>query len=529
MTTRRGLSAIAAVFFVTWVPASPLPAEVDCTVPGRNTPAVPVPECVDFEGSAASCGAPGSIRLWPVGFQPASPIPPNRDTTDRVAGKGIPGWATGHELFSSLDVVTVGGVSRRLYVAYNAGLQAWNIDPQADPDYPANPPRMDKADGWEGEFLQWPVPSEVLSYIEDISALNVSATIDVVAVAGKKPAGLTLWEFDTSTESLRQLYQDVDINARQVRLIRLNGGAIYAVVGSEGGVAVYDVTAARALVSPCLDDQGSVCPGILRGYVTQQARQYIGAIHVAGNDRVYVSSSNGTAFQTAPVELWELANPAIPSAASLCLSSFSNVAGSELFLYNGHHYLAFIIEETGFDNEELRVLLIDDCISDCVQVGGCFVQDAVNPVSLDPAPGDGADYSTARDLLTYSEFAGRPYLYYGVATGGLQGPDFDQLFDLRHLRPPTPSPLTCLPEVTATGGSYTDPCNGSKIRYWSHYYSRNAHGLNEMVPRIGQLSSGGYFYRAAATILDVHALDPDLIFVDGFECGEVGAWSLAVP
>ncbi|NIS34889.1 MAG: hypothetical protein GWN79_21345, partial [Actinobacteria bacterium] len=81
-----------------------------------------------------------------------------------------------------------------------------------------------------------------------------------------------------------------------------------------------------------------------------------------------------------------------------------------------------------------------------------------------------------------------------------------------------------LPEVTASGGSYTDPCNSATIRYWSHYYPRNFHGLNTMVPRIGKLSSEGYFYRAANSILDVHFFDLGLLFADGFESGDSDRW-----
>jgi len=150
------------------------------------------------------------------------------------------------------------------------------------------------------------------------------------------------------------------------------------------------------------------------------------------------------------------------------------------------------------------------------------LKEAVLPIAL-------TGYPTTHDFLTYSSFKGAPYLYYGFATADIEGSDREQLFELGALQVPSPDPLPGLPEVTAGGDSYSDPCNGSTIRYWSHYYSGNTHGLNNMVPRIGKLSSGGYFYRAAIAILDVHLVPPPpRIFSDGFETGDVTAWSQAV-
>lgn len=510
---RLGQAHLIVAAFVAAFVAAPSAAQVDCDPAGRNTPADPVPECVDSDGFAVSCGTPGRVRLWPPNdFRPASgfprELPRHRDSTDRVAGKSVPGEGSGHELYSSVDIVTISGISRRLYVSYNAGIQVWDIE-----NHPAfNGAPLDQVDGWpdqqgNSEWLKWPEPSEVLNYLEDVNAVNVSSTVDVVGAAGIKPAGVSFWKYNTSTKNFRQLYQDEGISARQVRLIKLNGGTIYAIVGSDQGLAVYNVTAALALdPAKCLDNQGTnpTCPGVFRGYVTQQSSRYVDALHIPANDRIYVSASNGLFSY---LQIWEIANPQSPATSIERFSELLHTAGSALFQYNGHFYVAAINEGTGLNKERLRVLLVDTCIqgSNCSFATGT-VKDAVTAISLDPAPGEGSDYSTANDFLTHSEFDGTPYLYYGLATGNLEGPDFDQLFDLSNLQPPNPLPLPGLPEITAGGGSYTDPCNGSKIRYWSHYYSSNAQGLNNMVPRVGKFSAGGYFYRAAATILDVHLL-----------------------
>jgi hypothetical protein len=70
------------------------------------------------------------------------------------------------------------------------------------------------------------------------------------------------------------------------------------------------------------------------------------------------------------------------------------------------------------------------------------------------------------------------------------------------------------------------------LDYWSWYYSRSPTGFSLVMPRMGRFA-GPYFYRAAWTLFDVHELvvpppDPTL-FADGFESGDLGAWSAAEP
>lgn len=475
----------------------PLHAQVNCQLPGRNSPAVPVPECVDATGGAVTCNTPNAIRLWPNDFRPAGPIPLIRDSTDRIAGKTIPGMKSGHELFSTVDVVTVAGVSRRLYVAYNAGIQAWDILAN-----PANPGRLDARDGWEGHFLSFPEPSEVLTFVLDIAALNVGAH-DLVMVSGNDGVGPSLWELNTSTNQFRAMYQDPATDSKEVRLIQRNDGIVYGFAASvSDGLAVYNVSAARNLSPPCLDSQGSNCPTVYRGRVTNGATSperpnFVDAIHVPTSNKVFLTVSGGLFTE---LQIWELGNPQFPGTAKLRFSGFDHSAGSAIFKYDGHYYLAFITEELGLNNERLRTFMIDGCINGntCTQADGSM-QEAVLPIEV--APG----FASAKDFLTYSQFDGDPYLYYSPGTGNLSGPNIEALFDASALRPPNGSPLTILPEITLQGGgSYTDPCNGSQIRYWSHHYHANTRGLNNMTPRHGKFSAAGYFYRAAASILDVH-------------------------
>ena len=86
---RRDSAIVCGSLLLMILPAT-LGAQVDCGVPGNNTPAVPVPQCVTAQGLAVACTSPGAVELWPPDFRPASGIPPNRDSTAWFEGIGIP-------------------------------------------------------------------------------------------------------------------------------------------------------------------------------------------------------------------------------------------------------------------------------------------------------------------------------------------------------------------------------------------------------------------------------------------------------
>ncbi len=494
-----------------------LDAQVDCGTAGDRSPAVPVPQCVTVEGLAVACSSPGAIRLWPEDLRPASGIPANRDSTDRVGGIGVPGAVRGWELYKSVDIVTAEGASR-LYSAYNAGIQVWDIATD-----PANPGLLDFRDGWPipdgfGHFLSFPPVSEQLAFIEDIAGLNLDAQTDLVAASGKIPVGPSIWHYDIAATAFTQKYQDVGTAARQVRLAQVANGTVYLFVATDDGVVVYNATAAGNLLEPCLDDAGSSCPAVYRGLLPGiLLGRYIDVVRNPANDRVYVVTTDGNFM---PLEIWELADPNFPEGAVRRFEALSllDARGPALFVYDGHFYLA--LEH----DHQLKIFLVDDCVDG----GGCSLGAGSVEAAIDPLPL--RDNPANTEFLTYSEGAGgTPFLYYGVSVGNLQGPDVDQLFDLSALEPPGAGPLPQLTELTAGGGSYDDPCNGEAVRYWSHYYPRNAHGLRSIVPRIGKMSPENYFYRAANSILDVHLYDGSAtplpgIFSDGFESGDTSRW-----
>lgn len=498
----------------------------DCSRPGRNTPAFPAPECVTATGAAIQCSTPGAVRLWPSDIRPARPgvqLPPRRDSTDRVVGNTVPSRRFGHEVYSS--VAAVDTMPRRLYAAYSGGLQAWSIEGSADPRLPADaadPRELGWADGWAGEWAEWPAPSERLHFLEDVAALRQGSR-DVIATAGEVPVMASIWTADVVTGRLTQRYQDRGTGRAFEARLGLAGGRAYALVAGASGVTVYDATAAALLTRPCVETGGETapgevpaCPGVYQGVAVEGPRQYLDVATVG--DSLWVATSHGFGQSTA-LEVWELAG----RAPRPVLALGSGREGAPAFLWAGERlHLAWISEAAGPDREALRLADVDDC-----RRGPCTVDlDTVPSWSLDP-PGPEQDYATRRDPLR----ASGGYLWRGVATGGLRGPRQvgAWLWRVGHVAgTPTLTP------VGVDGGTYADPCNRSQGSYWSRPFSRNAWGLNEYAPKIAVVAGDPpHLYVAAGSVLEVHALvspalpppsRPPLIFADGFESGGLGRW-----
>ena len=77
-------------------------------------------------------------------------MPPERDSTQWTSTT-IPGAFWGHELFHGLEIL-----GTKLYVAYNAGFQIWDIAGSNAED----PHRDINKDGWRGDFLDFPATGE---------------------------------------------------------------------------------------------------------------------------------------------------------------------------------------------------------------------------------------------------------------------------------------------------------------------------------------------------------------------------------
>ncbi len=479
MSRHPVLSRVPILFLILGLSAGPAALFAQC---GDNEPATPVPECrAAAGGDEVSCTQPGAARLWPDGFQPGRPgqqLPAVRDST-QWRSFTIPGFSSGHELFHSLDIV-----GDRLVVVYNAGLQVWNLGG----GNAENPQRLEIADGWLGNFFQFPSAGENDFFVYDVAAIDPSGGNQdlLIAVAGEDGVGTSIWRYTRSPSDLDELYQDLGTGVRQVRVVEF-GGRVYAFAAARptDGVYVYDMTAAANLSSGCLDDRGTVCPGVFLGRLGDTTWASFLDVEVA-NDKVYVAVGRNAGRDT---EIWELADPSDPGSAVRRFEGLTSVQGIALFEWGGEHYLAVVERVVPPSGWDVRIYRASNCLTGS---GSCTVQSI--PWSYRPAQ-VGVDR-----FLTFSTSNGTPYLYYGVQSNALEGAAIEGLFDLTHL-----GGSNNLPEITESGDDYTDECTGNTVDYWGDYYENNGHGLRNVRPRVGKFR-GDFFYRAAFGILDVHKL-----------------------
>lgn len=420
---------------------------------GPRSPAFPVEE-TQFTSE-------GVVRLWPGGFRPGRPgeqLPPDRDSTDRIGGLTVPGARSGHELFKGVDIV-----GDHLLVAYNAGLQVWDIG--TDPERPR---RLRIKDGWMGDFFWFPPVSEQLNFIEDVAGVELPDGRLLIALAGKAPVGPSVWVFGGG--QLTQVYQDRGTVARSVRLEAV-GGRWYLIASSDkAGEAPRAYDASRMLeLGSCSDQAGSPC-GVLRGWIPSPHEVSFIDTRTRGG-KLYVASS-GLFW---PLEMWEVANPEAPGIAFQSLSLGTGYEGVAFFEVGGISYLA------AARGDLLSVWEIESCFGEA-----CSPRLVVSEVLR---PG-------IFRSVSFSESEGAPFLHVGVEapTGGSQ---LEYLFDVSGVAEGV------IAEVTAGGETYTDPCSGGQVGYWSAYYPANENGLREFRPRMGKFG-GRYFYRAGETVLDVH-------------------------
>lgn len=472
---------VACLVLVPWEATS---AQVVC---GDESPAYPVTE--EREG----------LRLWPDGFEPARPnqaLPPDRDSTQFV-GYPYPSAATGLELFQALDIV-----GDRLIVLYNTGIQVWDIGGV----YAADPRRLAFRDGVLGQWLAHPGEGHEDGSLVDMAAIADPADPNRILIVTSGEAGsvgMAVFRYDRAQNRLSPIYQDLTRDGADVELV-VYGGRVYALVSSATGAFVFDVSATNEIDTPCLDDEFATnCPaGIQLGKIgSGLVSRYIGAIVKDGALFVALSAGSISPSQPPP-QIWQLDATQPGTAARRFLGSVRD-SHSPLLIRRGSRYFLAVVEA-----KRLRIYEVGDCLD----ASGC--------TSL-PAPSyDAALRSNtwSRNHLSYSESDGKPFLYYGVSTGNLSGSAVERLLDLSNL-----GGSNLLPEITASGQTYVDPCNGSSpIGFWAAHYSQNHLGLRNFVPTMGRFR-GRYFYRTATAVLDVHVRTE--VFSDGFESGDLSAWN----
>jgi hypothetical protein len=446
---------------------------------GDNDPATPVPECRNQNhGQQVPCSDPNAVRLWPAGLRPGLPgqtLPPERDSTQWTSTT-IPGAFSGHELFHGLDIL-----GNKLYVAYNAGFQIWDI---ASGPHAEQPSRELTKDGWRGDFLDFPSFGENDFYVDDIDAVTAGGK-NLIALSGRVTVGLSVWEHTIAPLGLVQKYQDLGNRSQRVRVVN-QGGINYAFAGGQLGIFVYDLNAAQALASPCLDLNGAVCPGVYRGKLGEtNLSLFLDAIQRDG--RVYIAKSGGNGV---PIEIWEVTTPSSPGTAVRRFQGLVNGGqGLAFFEIDTIPYLG-VVEKVG-SAWRLRAYNVDACLDTdgCGSLGSPLIDRALSVSASTP------------QFLNFSSSGATPFLYYGANEFGLEGGKVEQLLDLSNF----PGSVS---EITDGGGTYHDTCNGETVDYWGDYYPHNDFGLRNVRPMVGKFR-GSYFYRAAFGILDVH-VRPDL-------------------
>lgn len=345
-------------------------------------------------------------------------------------------------------------------------------------------------------------PSDRNDYLVDVDAPGNGApgdpdgSHDGVVIAAQDQ-GLVIWNTRFKVTAWVH-YQDAGgVIVDSVYSAKLGGRswAIAADNTNDGGLLLYDMTAAASLTR-CLENTKieTVC-GVYRGRIGAQ----LPVVEVRG-------AGDFIAARRAPrnLEIWNVANPLLPIQRIVGqLPGFT----SELAMWKDtrvepvRHYLAAI------GTQKLWIYDVS-----CITGAGACALPA--PVTVDvPEPSS----ATAQQIhLSFSWNGTTPFLYVGNFNEGTSCvSQREYLIDVSS--PAAPRFVQQQP-----GGD----------DYWGWYYATCSTGFNYMRPMHAKFHpASGYLYRAAYSFIDSHYLaDPHPpIFSDGFENGTLSAWSAAVP
>jgi hypothetical protein len=440
----------------------------------------------------------GSLRPTDVGQ-----VPDLRDSTN-YTGQSRPDWR--YPLFTGLDVE--GGY---MFVSYSTGVQIWSITGA----FQANPQRVAERDGWRGEFLSWaPGNTETREWLFDVDVPDGNSNL--MAAAGIAPAGVSIWKTTNKTNP-SALYQDRGLTAYQIYTARL-GGRDYAFAAVEqstaNGLQVYDMTAALGFPGGCSESTSSGqinCPGVYLGRLgTAGSVSYVDGVEISGGRHFVAFSSGSPAVGSKGVEIWEVTdidNPRNIKPSGGRYLDTEGLYGVALWSHGANAYMALHTLDGG------RIYDVGQCLTgSCGSLNGNQVWSRAWSVS------------SARRFVTDSKSGEVPFLYFGsenMCSAGLQR---EWLFNVSTPSAPDEEGAGLVINWPNPGGTP----NPYPIDYWSWYYSKSPTGFSLVMPRMGKFN-GGYFYRAAWTLLDVHQLNvlppDDMLFEDGFESGDLGAWS----
>ena len=437
-----GLAPWLAAGFILFVGS--LAAHAQCVWSPDHTPATGVPSV-----------------LW-GNLQPTDTgnLPSNRDSSD-YQENGAGGGFEGNPYWASVDVE--GGY---VFAAAGRRIQIWNAN--------TNPgsPTVEYNIGLSGltsivPALVWTPDAHAFIVFNDIDAPPNNSNL--FAMVGQNGVGTAI--FDSSNKAAsRLIYQDHG-NGRWGKEVYAGsiGGRDYAFAAADqsGGVYAYDMTAAAALTTPCIEAQpgSAACPGVYKGRIGTRTRAT--RIDGAGNFIIFSTSPTPQGF-----EIWNVANPSAPVNVMNGLTSEGVYAVA--MWQQGASYYAAVRTLT-----QARIYNVS-----CIVSGSC-------------SPGAPLWTKTLRTAttgtLTFSRSGSTPFLYIGQTFECISGNQNEFLMDVSS--PSAPTDIS--PQGTAVIG-------GQAVSYWGWYYWDNGvHGFNRFQPRNGKFG-GNYFYRAGKTIFDIH-------------------------
>jgi chitodextrinase len=352
------------------------------------------------------------------------------------------------------------------------GLEIWDAR-----STPANPTPLGQI-----ALSDFPVPPANPEIKRPLQYVAAPDGVDsVAAIAGA--SGLGIGIINLADKTLPKFaYQSYQKDSLQVYAATLGGRQYAFLTTSAYGLLIYDMTqalqfdhCAEAVPAPAETVQ---CPGVYQGRLGSRPS----AFYVGGVDN-YVVLSSGT---TPGVEIWDVTQP---TNAVLRLSALPSdtVYGVAMWKQGGSYYLAL---RTGSQGRFYDVSCI---VSGC---GGGLG----SPLASRPM-----DTGTSSFTVTFSRSGTTPFVYFGSDDTCMGGGQREWLFDVTN--PASPRDV-------------------SPPNYWSWYYGANPTGFNYITPRSGKFV-GGYFYRAALSLLDIHKWNPGggptpSIFVEGPEGGKPG-------
>lgn len=415
-------------------------------------------------------------------------LPAARDNTDFQEFQSP--WNNTDPLWYSLDVE-----NGWIFTALHQGLEIWDArGPKAAAPIRANSIGQSK-------FPIWTTSPHELYPVRDVDA--PPGNDRVVAVAIRTGGGLAV--FDTSTPGFpRSVYGDGGKNGSEVYAGRI-AGSDYAFLASLDGFGLlsYNLTAAAALSSPCVDATPvqQAC-GVYVGRLGSSSsfKHVDGAGDLTGN-RHWIVASHGSTNKG--FEIWEVSHPHSPQLLLRDLTD-TEVLGVALWRAGSEYFLGLRARVGGSTFPRIYDV-------SCIASGGCGPLG--QPIWSTVLPAGASEF-----FVTYSESDNRRFLYFGSVDRCFLGLQREWLFDVTN------------PEQTFDVTPPSQIYQGQLTGYWGWYYRRNPTGFNRIAPRVGKFA-GPYFYRAAESIFDIHRLTdaPGDLFIDGFESGSLSAWSATVP